>query len=107
MGHINNSANHNRKLTPSKGSIGIRANSALNNNMSHTTAGRAYEQQIAANQKAAKSKVNNRSNTIEVLGASGNPSDKSKGIKHRKERSSQNHSIDGLFTKNQNLNYNK
>ena len=33
MGHINNASNQNRKLTPSKGSIGIRANSALNNNM--------------------------------------------------------------------------
>ena len=33
--------------------------------------------------------------------------DSRKGIKQRKERTSQNHSIDGLFTKNTNLHYNQ
>jgi len=48
MGHINNSQNANRKLTPSKGSIGLRANSALNNNNNAPsgTGARAYEQPV-------------------------------------------------------------
>ena len=47
MGHISNMQNPNRKLTPSKGQIGIRANSALNNNNIPSAAGRVYEQQIS------------------------------------------------------------
>ncbi len=67
MGHISNMQNPNRKLTPSKGSMGNRANSAMaNNNISTNAATRVYEQHMNS-QKNNKGKLNNRSNTIEVL----------------------------------------
>lgn len=91
MGHMNNASNQNRKLTPSKGTIGLRANSALNNsNNIAQNLGRNYEKQSGKQQK-----VNGRSNTIEVP-----PQEKEsrKNVK-RKERTSQS-SIDGLWNKN-------
>ena len=69
MGHLNNMQNPNRKLTPSKGQMGQnRANSAMANNNGATTgaATRVYEQHMNTS-KAGKAKLNNRSNTIEVL----------------------------------------
>lgn len=90
MGQMNNTQNQNRKLTPNKGSIGLRANSALNNNMAPNLA-RNYEKQSAKQQK-----VNGRSNTIEVMPA---PDKESRKNAKRKERTSQS-SIDGLWNKN-------
>jgi hypothetical protein len=76
--------------------MGNRANSALaNNSLSHANAAtRVYEQHINS-QKNNKSKMNNRSNTIEVLVG---PEKEPRKAGKQKLRSTQN-SIDGLYGK--------